>query len=108
MEPRWELQQAVPKGKIVRKIFPPVSNAHHLKELSLCTQDVVGKTPQQYTLPDLGPRIQVSETKALSELPEVFHPPEIHQHISNFMTARVLGLFNVGVEIPYNYGILVP
>ena len=38
---------------------------------------------------------------------EEVHQPEPHQKIINLLTARVLGLSNVDVEIPYNYGILV-
>ena len=93
---------------MVRRIVPYVSNTHHLKESLVCIQDVVATRPQQSNLLDLGPNIQVSEPQALEEATEEDHYPKLHQQISNFMTARVMGLSNVGIEIPYNYGILVP
>ena len=44
----------------------------------------------------------------LAEVPEEVHKPRLHQQIRKLLTARVLGLSNVGVEIPYKYEILVP
>ena len=81
-------------------MVPQVSNPHHFKESSVCLQDVVTTRLQQYTLPDLGPRLQVSEPQALVEVSEEVHQPKLHQQISDLLNARVLGLFNVGVEIP--------
>ena len=83
-----------------QRIGPHVSNNHHFKELLIHTQDLVTTLPQQDTLADLGPHLQVSETKALTEVTEEVHHPKLHQNISNFLTERVLGLSNVNVDIP--------
>ena len=40
------------------------------------------------------------ETKALIEVVEKFHHNEIYKQISNMLTERVLGLADVGVEVP--------
>ena len=50
----------------------------------------------------------MSEPKALAEVPEEFHHAKLNKQIIELLTARVLGLSNVIVYIPYNYGTLVP
>ena len=55
---------------------------------------------QQSTLPDLEPSLQVLEPQALVEVPEEVQWTKIHQHISNLLTARFLGMSNIGVDIP--------
>ena len=71
------------------------------------TQDLVATLPQLYTLPELGPHLQVLEPQELTEVLEDVHHTKIHQHISDLLTVRVMGLSNFGVDIPYNYGILL-
>ena len=48
------------------------------------------------------------EPQALAEVLEDVHHTKLHQQIRDFLTARVMGISNVSIEIPYNYGILVP
>ena len=45
---------------------------------------------------------------ALAEVEEEFHHTELHQQVSNLLAARVLGFDDVGAEVTYHYGILVP
>ena len=45
---------------------------------------------------------------ALTEVEEELHQPELHQKVRNFLAARILGFADVGSEVPYQYGILVP
>ena len=40
------------------------------------------------------------ETKALTEVVEEVHQPKLHHQIRDMLTARVLGLANVDVEVP--------
>ena len=42
---------------------------------------------------------QASESQMLEEVPEEVHTPKIDQQLRELLTASVLGLSNVGVEI---------
>ena len=48
------------------------------------------------------------ELPELTEVVEEVHQPELQQHTRDLLTAWVLGLDNVYVEVPYQYGVLVP
>ena len=50
----------------------------------------------------------MTEPPALPEVVEEVHQPELCQQISNLLAARVLGVYDVGSEVPYHYSILVP
>ena len=76
--PHWALKQACPQGEMVRRIVTHVSNTHHFKDLLVHHQDLVSTLLQQYTLTNLGPRIQVSEHQVLAEVLEEVHQTKIH------------------------------
>ena len=55
--------------------------------------------PQQYALSNLRPHLQVTEPLVLEEAAEEVHQPKIRQQISDLLTAIVLVLANVGIEV---------
>ena len=54
------------------------------------------------------PRLHVLVPPALLEVVEEVHHPKILQQVSGLLAARALGFANVGAEVLYHYGILVP
>ena len=47
------------------------------------------------------------EPQALSEVVEEANQTKLHQQVRNMLAARVLGLSDVGVELPWNNRALV-
>ena len=49
----------------------------------------------------------MEETPALLGVVKEVHQTKLHQHICDLLTARVMGLADVGVEVPYHVLVLV-
>ena len=71
---------------------------YHLESAQIRPQYLITSCPQQSTPLHLQPCLHVEESPALPEVVEDIHKPKLHQKIINLMTARVLGLSNVGVD----------
>ena len=71
-------------------------------------QDVVTYFPQKSSLSHLKPYIHLAEPPELSEVADEVNQPKLHHQICNLLAARVLGLANVGVEVPCHDEVLVP
>ena len=72
---------------------------HHFKAAPVCLQYVITSCPHILALSHLRPRLHAPEPPALLEVVEEVHQPELNQQISDLLTARVLGLDDVGIEV---------
>ena len=54
------------------------------------------------------PHHNVQVPQAMPEEEEEVHQTKIHHQVSNLLAVQVLGFYNVGAEVLYHYGILVP
>ena len=80
-------------------IFPPEAG-HHLKSALIFPQDVLTYFPHNSTLYHLRPHFHVPELPALTEVVEEVHQTKLQQHTRDLLTAWVLGLDDVYVEVP--------
>ena len=54
------------------------------------------------------PCCHVPVLPALLEVEEEVHHPKLQQQVRDLLAAQVLGISDLGDEVPYPYGILVP
>ena len=85
---------------MTRGIIFHVPHYHHFEEVLSCPQDLVTSCPQKSDLLHLRPRLQPAEPSGLLEITKEVHQPELHHQSIDLMAARVLGLADVGVEVP--------
>ena len=80
-------------------IVPHVTYSHHFEVIPIRPQDVIKYCPQQSSLSHMRPFIQVKKLQALLEVVEDAQHPKLHHHISYMLTARVLSLNYVGIDL---------
>ena len=90
------------RGSSLRPYF------HHLEAAPIHTSDVVTCFLHHYTLSQSRTHLHMPEPPALLEVVDELHHPKLHQQVSDLLTAQVLVLSDVGVEVPYHNEILVP
>ena len=84
------------------------SYSHYFEATPVNPQDVVTSCLYHSYLSHPKQIHYVPVTQELTEVEEEVHHPKLHQQVSNLLAARVLGFSDVGAEVPYHYGILVP
>ena len=96
----WIYYEPSLQGEVIIGVNLYIPYYHHFKVAPIFPQDVFTSCPHQYALSHLIPRIHVPESPVLTELVEEVHQPKLHRHISDLLTAGVLGLAYVSIEVP--------
>ena len=93
---------------MLRGVVTYAPYSHHFEVAPVCPHNVVTSCLHRSALYHQRPRLHLPVPTALPEVEEEVHKPEIHQQVSNLLAARVLGLDDVGAEVPQYYDIVVP
>ena len=94
--------------KLVRREVPHVADSYQLEAALVRSKNVVTSRPEDSSLPDLGPSLQLLEPTVLTEVADQVYETVIYKEVRHFMAPQDPCLAQVHVQALKDNGVLEP
>ena len=99
-------EESCPQREMIQREVPHVADPYHIEAASVQSENVVTSRPEDGSLPDLEPSLQVLGLTALVEVADQVYETVLREEVRHLLDPQAPFLVKVHVQVPNGNGVL--